>query len=102
MIGLSSQDAEMAETDSTSAVRSMPLSIPVRDRHLVRTFMPLVGRPGITERTAMVFVFMILIAARLPNVALHGRVWAEEGAVFLRNAAVYRGPRRYSIRLAGT
>ncbi len=44
--------------------------------------------PGITERTAMVLVFMILIAARLPNVMLHGRVWAEEGLEFFRNAAV--------------
>jgi hypothetical protein len=44
--------------------------------------------PGTTERAFMILAFMVLIAARLPNVVLHGRVWAEEGAVFLRNAAV--------------
>jgi hypothetical protein len=55
------------------------------DTTLVR---PLVACPGRPERTAMVLVFMVVIAARLPNVALHGRVWAEEGAVFLGNAAV--------------
>jgi hypothetical protein len=44
--------------------------------------------PGTTDRVVMILAFMVLIAARLPNVALHGRVWAEEGAVFLRNAAV--------------
>jgi hypothetical protein len=56
--------------------------------YLVRIFRPLVGRPGKPERTAMVLVFMVLIAARLPNVTLHGRVWAEEGKEFLWNAAV--------------
>ncbi|HEY0181194.1 MAG TPA: hypothetical protein VGC09_00165 [Rhodopila sp.] len=35
---------------------------------------------------------MVLIAARLPSVALHGRVWAEEGTVFMRNAIVLPWP----------
>jgi hypothetical protein len=50
------------------------------------------GLPGNLERTAMVLVFMVLILARLPSVALHGRVWAEEGALFLRNAIVLPWP----------
>lgn len=55
---------------------------------MVRAIRPLVGCPGTPERAFMVLAFMVLIAARLPNVALHGRVWAEEGRVFLHNAAV--------------
>jgi len=55
---------------------------------VVRIFRPLIGRPSKPERTAMVLVFMVLIAARLPNVMLHGRVWAEEGSVFLQYANI--------------
>jgi hypothetical protein len=68
------------------------MSILVQNRQAVRTSMLLVGHPGVRERTAMVLVFMLLIAARFPNVALHGRVWAEEGTGFLRNAIVLPWP----------
>jgi hypothetical protein len=44
--------------------------------------------PGSIERTLLIFGFLVLVAVRLPNVVLHGRVWAEEGAVFLRNAMI--------------
>lgn len=42
-------------------------------------------RPGRNERVIWLIVFLLLVLARLPNVALHGRVWAEE-AIFLGNA----------------
>jgi hypothetical protein len=60
--------------------------IPNRHVRYVRSYLS--GCPGNIERTALILGFMVLVAARLPNVTLHGRVWAEEGAVFLRNAMV--------------
>ncbi len=64
------------------------MSVLATDRPVIRAVRPFVGQPGTAERAFMVLAFMVLIAARLPNVALHGRVWAEEGTFFLRNAAL--------------
>ncbi len=64
------------------------MSVLATDRPVIGALRPFVGRPGTAERAFMVLAFMVLIAARLPNVALHGRVWAEEGTFFLRNAAL--------------
>jgi hypothetical protein len=50
------------------------------------------GRAGRLERVVMVLVFMLLILARLPSVALHGRIWAEEGTYFMRNGIVLSWP----------
>jgi hypothetical protein len=39
-----------------------------------------------TFRIALVVAFAVLVAARIPDVFLTGRFWAEEGALFYRNA----------------
>jgi hypothetical protein len=64
------------------------MSTLVEDRLAIRARGALVGRPGFAERTAFVLGFTVLVAARMPGVALHGRMWAEEGTAFMRNAIV--------------
>jgi hypothetical protein len=58
-------------------------------RRLMERFTTLLAdSPGRLERAAYILVFMILTAERLPEVIQNGRVWAEEGNTFLRNALI--------------
>jgi hypothetical protein len=68
------------------------MSTLVRDRAATAFLAPLSVCPGKLERTLLVLGFIVLIAARLPDVALHGRVWAEEGIWFMRDAIVLPWP----------
>lgn len=60
---------------------SLPRAVPL----LRRVFL---GQPRIAERVILVFLFVVLISSRLPNVLLSGRVWAEEGKCFMQDAMV--------------
>jgi hypothetical protein len=44
------------------------------------------GEIGARERLAYLAIFAALLCARLPDVVLHGRFWAEEGKVFFARA----------------
>jgi hypothetical protein len=77
----------------------MPVAL--QDRRAIRFRTYCAARPGDAERAAMVLAFMVLIMARLPEVALHGRVWAEEGASFMRNAIVLPWPQALIAPVGG-
>ncbi len=38
-------------------------------------------------RPALLLAFVILVCARMPDIVLHGRFWAEEGRYFFHDAA---------------
>jgi hypothetical protein len=48
----------------------------------------LLAEPGWRERWELLLGFALLIVLRLPGVMVHGRVWAEEGTIFMHNAEV--------------
>ncbi len=61
---------------------------------------PLSDRVG-WLRILLVVVFAALICARMPNVILYGRLWAEEGRLFYVNAATLPWPRALTWSYGG-
>ena len=46
------------------------------------------ARPFRCPRIVLLLLFVLLVCARMPDIVLHGRFWAEEGHNFFHNAAV--------------